>query len=245
MLNNQLRFKLLPTVTFLILLPLLLMLAMWQFGRAGEKKLLLEIAERNTKVKITDLPGLVGLDVASIRYQQIELVGRYDPKHQFLLDNQIKSKKPGFMVLTPFFVDGSKYVLLVNRGWIPLGNHRSEIPDLSVTHAVISLRGRINTFPSVGIKLKDVEIPSPSWPSIVQVIDTNSVGKKLGRPIWPFQVELDSDQPFGYNRDWSLSKEMLPEQHVAYALQWLALAITLTVLYFWYSLKGGDAKTTE
>ncbi len=245
MFNYRFQFNFLPTLAFFILMPVFLMLAKWQFGRAEEKKILLEMAESHAKEKITDLTSLTNVDLASIRYKQIELVGRYHPNQQFLLDNQIKSGKPGFMVLTPFFVEGSQNVLLVNRGWIPLGNNRAEIPELSVTNAVTSLRGRINAFPSVGIKLKGAEIPTNSWPSILQMVDTKRVGEKLGRPIWSFQVELNADEPSGYNRDWQFSKEMQPEQHVAYALQWLALAITLTILYFWYSLKGRNEETTE
>jgi len=245
MFHYRLQFKVLPTLAFFILMPIFLMLAKWQFGRAEEKKILLEMAERHAKEWVTDFTSTTEVDIASIRYKQIERRGRYDSDHQFLLDNQIKSGKPGFMVLTPFFVEGSQTALLVNRGWIPLGNNRSEIPDLSVTNAVVLLRGRINTFPSVGIKLQGAEIPTDSWPSIVQIVDPEMVGKKLGYPIWPFQVELNAGQPEGYHRDWKFAKEMQPEQHIAYALQWLALATTLTALYFWYSLKGGNAKTTK
>jgi surfeit locus 1 family protein len=89
----------------------------------------------------------------------------------------------------------------------------------------------------VGIKLNGAEIPTKGWPSVVQVIDNQVLANKLGYPVFPYQIELENDLPEGYKRDWQAAKIMLPEQHTAYAIQWFALAFTLTMLFFWYSLK--------
>jgi surfeit locus 1 family protein len=104
----------------------------------------------------------------------------------------------------------------------------------------VELHGRINHFPSVGIKLAGAEIPTVGWPSVLQVVDTDVLAKKLAQSLFSFQVELDSAEPNGYVRDWQTTTVMLPEQHVAYAIQWFALAATLTVLFFGYSCKKND-----
>jgi surfeit locus 1 family protein len=42
----------------------------------------------------------------------------------------------------------------------------------------------------------------------------------------------------GYSRDWKKKSVMLPEKHIAYAVQWFGLAITLTVLFIGFNKKN-------
>jgi surfeit locus 1 family protein len=88
--------------------------------------------------------------------------------------------------------------------------------------------------------LAGAEIPTKGWPSIVQVLNNQVLADKLGYKIFPFQIELDKALSEGYNREWQKTTIMLPEQHTAYAIQWFALAFTLTLLYLWYSYKKSD-----
>jgi len=234
----RLRFRLLPTLAFIGLLVLFLGLANWQWGRAEEKRQWLQMAEKNGQEKIMSLSGLSGMDLDTIRYKKIILTGHYDSGHQFLLDNQINAGKAGFFVLTPFLVAGEDHAVLINRGWLPLNTKdRSILPDLSVTDQEVKITGRINKFPSVGIKLKGAETPTDTWPSIIQVFDESRVSRKLARPVMFFQVELDENLPNGFKRDWQISRMMSPEQHLGYAMQWLALALTVTGLFVWHSVK--------
>ncbi len=245
MANHKLGFKVLKITAFIGFILIFLMLAKWQFGRAGEKAMVLELAKKNAQEQITELPTLPEKNGQTWHYKQIQLQGYYDSTRQFLLDNQIRSGKAGFAVLTPFRVEGSDNTVLVNRGWIPLNGSRYRLPNLAVTAQKTTIRGRINKFPSVGIKLKGVEIPTAGWPSLIQIVDEKAVSEKLGRPIASFQIELNADEPNGYLRDWQFTKEMQPEQHTAYAVQWLALAATLAGLFIGYSLKGKNAKSTK
>jgi surfeit locus 1 family protein len=139
--------------------------------------------------------------------------------------------------MTPLIIDRSLKAVLVNRGWVPLNQDRSNLPDINIINEQVVIKGRINYFPSVGIKLAGAEIPTAGWPSVLQVIDVSVLSEKLGYSIAAFQVELDKELPEGFKRDWQVTAIMLPEQHVAYAVQWFALAATLTVLFFWYSIK--------
>jgi len=133
----------------------------------------------------------------------------------------------------------------VNRGWIPLNQDRSILPDLQINKAEAIITGRINNFPSVGIKLAGAEIPTEGWPSVVQVVDSDVLAKKLGYSLFQFQIELAKELPDGYKREWHTSTIMQPEQHTAYAIQWFALALTLTILFIWYSFKNNDAKSKK
>jgi len=114
------------------------------------------------------------------------------------------------------------------------------LPDVNFKDESIVVSGRINHFPSVGLKLAGAEIPTDSWPSVIQVVDVSVLAKKLAYPLLPFQIELDNNQQSGFKREWQATTVMLPEQHIAYAIQWFALAITLTILFIWYSYKKND-----
>jgi len=235
------KFEKAPTLVYLCLLPLLIALGIWQLGRSEEKRVFLEQqGQELASSEIIQLSKASEDNVDRVRYKKVQATGHYDQAHQFLIDNQISAGKAGYFVLTPFVLQGEAKAVLVNRGWVPLNQQRSNLPDLQIGSEQTQVTGRINQFPSVGIKLAGAEIPTEGWPSVVQVVDSSVLAKKLGYSIFPFQIELDKDQPEGFKREWQTTTMMLPEQHTAYAIQWFALALTLTILFIWYSFKKND-----
>ena len=235
------KFEKAPTLVYLCLLPLLIALGIWQLGRSEEKRVFLEQqGQELASSEIIQLSKASEDNVDRLRYKKVQATGHYDQAHQFLIDNQISAGKAGYFVLTPFVLQGEAKAVLVNRGWVPLNQQRSILPDLQISSEQTQVTGRINQFPSVGIKLAGAEIPTEGWPSVVQVVDSSVLAKKLGYSIFPFQIELDKDQPEGFKREWQTTTMMLPEQHTAYAIQWFALALTLTILFIWYSFKKND-----
>lgn len=239
------KFKLIPTLVYLCILPVLVALGMWQLDRSEQKRAFLKEQEQAAASEALHLTAATEADVKALRYRRVEAAGRYDVAHQFLVDNQISDGKVGYFVLTPFILTGENKAVLVNRGWVPSNQNRSVLPELRIEKADAVIAGRINNFPSVGIKLAGAETPSEGWPSIVQVVDSNVLARKLGYPLFQFQIELNKEQPDGFKREWHMATVMQPEQHIAYAVQWFALAVTLTILFIWYSFKNNDAKSKE
>jgi surfeit locus 1 family protein len=238
--SYSIKFAKAPTLAYLCLLPLLIALGIWQLGRAEEKRAFLEKQQQALASEVIELYGTADIDADAARYKKAKIAGRYDQTHQFLIDNQVSEGKAGYLVLTPFILQGGDKAVLVNRGWIPLNKDRKVLPDISIREQQAVVTGRINYFPAVGIKIAGAEIPTENWPSVVQVVDYQVLAKKLNYPLFPFQVELDQEAPEGYKRAWRTSTIMLPEQHTAYAMQWFALALTLTILFFWYSCRKHD-----
>lgn len=239
------KFKIIPTLVYLCLLPVLLALGLWQLDRSEQKQALLNLQEQAVATEILHLPAVIENDAETLRYRQVDVTGRYDVAHQFLIDNQISGGKAGYFVLTPLILTGDVRAVLVNRGWIPLNTDRSILPDLQINQAQTTITGRINDFPSVGIKLAGAEIPTASWPSVVQVVDGDVLAKKLGYSLFQFQLELAKELPDGFKREWHTTTIMPPEQHTAYAIQWFALALTLTILFIWYGFKNNNAKSED
>ncbi|MDD1615539.1 MAG: hypothetical protein CG439_626 [Methylococcaceae bacterium NSP1-2] len=230
-------FEKLPTLVFLGLLSLLLSLGAWQLNRAQQKRDFLQQQAQSQTVETARLSTAIGNNAETLRYRKLEVVGHYDVNHQFLIDNQISEGKVGYFVLTPFILQGENKAVLVNRGWIALNSDRSHLPDVSMVAEPTTISGRANSFPSVGIKITGAEIPTDNWPSVVQVVNSEILAKKLGYPLFSFQLELNKELPNGFKREWHTTTIMQPEQHTAYAVQWFALALTLTVLFIVYSFK--------
>jgi surfeit locus 1 family protein len=229
-----------PTLIFVILLVALIALGCWQLSRADEKQALLAHQQQALTHEIMPLLATAEDNAEALRYKKVQVSGDYDETRQFLIDNQISGGKAGYFVLTPLILEGENKAVLVNRGWLPLNQNRAILPHLPIVQKHVTITGRLNGFPSVGVKLTDAEIPTNQWPSVVQVVNSEILAKKLGYPLFHFQLELDAQHPDGFKRDWQTTTLMLPEQHTAYALQWFALAFTLTILFIRYTFKKNN-----
>jgi len=227
----QFRPGLVPTVMSLLLLPMFVSLGLWQLHRAEQKHALIAHYEQRT----ADLPlRLDGSqrDTAAMLNRRVAATGRYDSAHQVLLDNQVYRGRPGYFALTPLRLSGSDMTVLVNRGWVPMGPSRVDLPDLRVTEDVISLAGVVHT-PSVPpLTLGASGDATPGWPKVVQRVHLEALGQRLNAPLLPYTLRLAPDQDHGYVRVWDTQYSRTPpEKHQAYAVQWFGLALVLLVLY--------------
>ncbi|MGR9051654.1 MAG: SURF1 family protein, partial [Gammaproteobacteria bacterium] len=120
-----------PLLVYLLLMALLISLGRWQLSRSEEKAELLAQQAQRQSAPVTALDLNEFADMADRRYRRVEIEGRFDVDHQFLIDNQMRHGKPGFFVMTPLVPDRSTLAVLVNRGWIPLSAERTLLPDVS------------------------------------------------------------------------------------------------------------------
>ncbi len=237
-LNRVFRISWLGLALYVLLMVLLCSLGLWQLDRAEQKRLLLAQQQQALDSDRINLNQQAIHDATAVRYHKADVKGRYDATHQFLLDNQVVDGKSGYFVLTPFFIDGTESAVLINRGWIPLGRDRNSLPNVGLESQKGQITGRINHFPGVGLKLKGAEIPTDGWPAFVQVIDPQVLSAKLGYPVAAYQIELDAEMDGGYKRAWKTDVPIPPEKHLAYAVQWFGLALTLTALFIWMSTRN-------
>ncbi len=224
-------------IVYLVVLTILCSLGRWQLNRAEQKTLYLQQLEVAGRAEAIDLNQIQHRKLQFLEYKTVSISGQYDEAHQILIDNQVKNGNPGYFIMTPFHLDGTNKSVLVNRGWLPMDRNRSNLPDVTIDKLSVIVKGRVNHFPSVGLKLEGADIPTSSWPAVVQVVNIGILSKRLGYSLLDFQVELDAAMADGYDRDWQSISIIPPEKHVAYAVQWFGLALTLTVLFIWFSLK--------
>jgi surfeit locus 1 family protein len=224
-------------LSFVLLLGFLLSLSVWQFNRAQVKQNRLNLQQIRSKSEVLKLNENNSFSLDENLYQPVQVVGHFDQHRQFLLDNRVNAGKAGYFVFTPFLLSNSNKAVLVNRGWVPLTGNRSQLPDVMVNNELRTINGRINKFPSIGLMLSGAEIPAQGWPSVLQVIQPEVISQTLQYNVLDFQIELDEHADDGYIRNWQTKPAMTPEKHMAYAVQWLLLALTLTVLYIKFGLQ--------
>ena len=234
--NTEFRLSGFAIILYLLLMILLIWLGFWQLGRAEQKRVFLQQQVAATEQSMVKMSA--NLDIEKVRYRSTELTGHYDSKQQYLFDNQILNGQVGYFVLTPFKIEDSDQWILINRGWVLLNKDRRILPNVAVSEQVHTITGRINRFPIMGIRLKGTEIPAKGWPSVLQLVDNQRIAKKSGYNFLPFQIELDEKVSEGYVRDWKIKSKMPPEKHIAYAVQWFGLALTLSILFIGFTRKS-------
>jgi surfeit locus 1 family protein len=216
------------TLLTIVLIALLISLGRWQLRRADEKRALFDSFAAGT-----DATQPVALETLPLRrYQHIEASGRYDQGRQVLIDNMVNAERAGYFVITPFELTGGGWVL-VNRGWVPLGSSRAERPLIPVAGDTRFIRGRADNMPSPGIQMGTKAALGPPYPVVAAFPSRGEIAQLLGETSWTGATDLvllDPGERDGYVRNWS-APGFPPIRHIAYAVQWFALALTLAVIY--------------
>jgi surfeit locus 1 family protein len=212
-----------------LLCALFIRLGFWQWSRGEARQVQWDEFSRGAdKVLALDSRALVEVP----RFQHISLVGRYDARHQFLLDNRTHEGRAGYEVLTPLErPDG--HVVLVDRGWVPFTGSRKTLPDVALQRqdVTVTVTGRADDLPSGGLAVgRAAPAPEGGWPKVTSYPTMNELNTALGRALEPRIVLLDPREPNGYVRDWR-PPGMQPVRHWSYAIQWWAFAVV--TLIFW------------
>jgi surfeit locus 1 family protein len=223
-----------------LLLAAFVSLGYWQIGRYRDKQAMVESFATGSETSVE----LAAQRVAELpRYQHVRVRGTYDPTRQLLLDNMPSAAgRPGYRVLTPLRRPGSDVLLMVDRGWVPLGATREDLPDVSVPSNEREVSGKLDELPAPGLRLGDAAAPdATNWPRVLNFPTRRELETVLGTPVEPRLLLLDAGAADGFEREWRPAMSFGPERHLGYAIQWFALALTLTVIFVALSLRRDEA----
>jgi surfeit locus 1 family protein len=227
------------TLLTIVLIVMLVSLGRWQLHRAAEKRVLYDAfaagsdALHPVDVQTPKLP----------RYSQVEATGHYDDTRQVLIDNMVNGERAGYFVITPFALQGGGW-LLVNRGWVPLGQSRAARPAIPVNSDARRIRGRADNMPSPGIRMGTPAPLAPPYPIVASFPTREEIARLLKEPQWTSAADLmllDASEPDGYVRNWA-PPGFPPLRHVGYAVQWFGLALALAVIYVVTNFRRGPAE---
>jgi surfeit locus 1 family protein len=184
----------------------------WQSGRADEKRVL----------------------AATVRL--ITLRGEFQPRHTILLDNKTSHGRLGYQVVQPLRLADGRHVL-VNRGWIPSGASRAQIPEVRTPAQEVVIEGlRLDHLP----RAYEPEGPVTEG-RVWQNATPARVAAWSGLSLEPYVIEQHSALDDGLVRDWP-RPDFGIERNESYALQWYSLAALSVVLFFALNFRRGNPK---
>ena len=200
----------------------------WQLDRAEQKREIFDAFGTGSGAPVRN--QLVTNEAADeAKYQRFFIHGRYDGEHQILIDNMMFDGRNGYQILTPLLTGDE--AILINRGWVPANPDRSILPDIAVDDGPRQITGRLSRLPRPGLRLDPVKIIAESaWPRRLLFPQAPELITQFGYVVYDYQLLLDPDMPDGFVRDWS-PKLMSPEKHLAYAIQWFFLALTVAAIF--------------
>jgi len=220
-------FKFIGLTLFLV--ALFSALGVWQYQRAQQKRQLIAAFESRHGKQSVVFNDLFKKDQDS-RFYSIQLKGQFDNQHQLFLDNKTHESRVGYEVYTPFQVQGSNKVILVDRGWVSASPDRRQLPGIKPLESIVSIKGVINAPPSYFSLGGITEGQEKHFPLRVQYINLQELRPLLGLDLAPYVLWLDPADPHGFVRQWKVAL-VGPEKHILYTVQWFAFAISLLVIF--------------
>ncbi len=244
----------------LLLFPTFVYLSFWQFGRYQLKTnwhTAINHHQNQSPLHWKDINALLihEENLQSLRYQTLELRGKFLNNSQLFLDNQVYQGKAGYHVLTPFSIKDTGCLILVDRGWVS-GQRREELPIIPSIHEEVSLKGWIS-FPIQTLKLSSNTDNSPlsvleadrfykstytnessetqplyplHAPLRIQMVEFNALSELFQQKVLPMILKLPEDNPYSFATE-AIIFTIQPERHLGYAIQWLSMAIGVFIYF--------------
>lgn len=229
-----------PTIVFLLILPILLRLGFWQLDRAEEKRALIASFELQNKLGPIYITDKMRAD-NHLNYRAAKMTGKYNLEKQIFIDNKINQGKIGVYAMTPFKLKNSEYSILVNRGWVPMVIDRSSLPEIETPKQTLTLNGKLKINSKKPFTVGKQFQSNRGWPALMQWVNIAEIEKKSGLKLLPYIFLLDEKEKSGFVRNWK-PVVMQPEKSTSYAVQWFSLALALTIIYFVVNLKNSKSE---
>lgn len=215
--------RLLLAAGFVVVALVCARLGFWQLSRLRERRASNAAALAKRSAPPIRLGGGTLPDTGLVN-RRVMAAGRYDHAHEVVLRGKAYDGSPGVEVVTPLLIEGGRWAVLVNRGFLPA-------PDaVTVNTDSLSETGRVRVS---GIA---IAVPSGGGAPLTRNgrttwgrLDLDAVGKHAGYPIAAVYIRQspDSALPRFPRR---LEAPLLDDgPHLSYAIQWFAFAIIAMV----------------
>lgn len=211
-------------------------LGLWQLGRAAEKTALQDARDQQSAMAALDGRSLgVALNGQAQRvaliHRRMVLTGRWLAKHTVYLENRQMNAKPGFFVLTPFEIEGTGAVILVQRGWAQRSfTDRSALPAIDTPQGLVEVQGHLAPWPS---RLYD--FGGAEQGPIRQNLDLSAFRQETSLAVLEVSLLQSGAASEGLLREWPVVASGV-EKHHGYAFQWFGLSGLIALLYVWFQI---------
>ncbi|MEI6414347.1 MAG: SURF1 family protein [Pseudomonadota bacterium] len=224
----EFRFHWGPSLSLILVLPLLTGLGMWQLDRAEQKRDLSRLQWERSTLPPQPLAGLVS-DAVALRFRKLTARGVFEADQQIYIENRRENGRNGFHVITPLRLEGSEVRVLVNRGWIPPAAN-GEPSAAPVTEDILTVTGDAYTPSAPFLILHDrneaAHRGEKRWPYLT----LERFAARVTYPIEPVVILEDPADPQGFVRHWS-HESFNEDMHIGYAIMWFSFALMALAIY--------------
>lgn len=211
----------------LFLFCLCILLGIWQLHRYAYKKTLLITYQK----RLVDAPKNFKqvVNTGDLQFQSVKVQGHYLNAFTILVQNRFYHDELGFEVLTPLQMAHDNTLLLIDRGWIKKPDNKL-LPEIQTVNEAVNLTGHIKLLDEYQFILGKNILQPNDKPLVAQRVNVNEFSQAMHQSFYPFIVRLNSNETSGYVRDWTIVT-VTPARHMAYAVQWFALAFVLLIAW--------------
>lgn len=211
-------------------------LGVWQLHRKAEKEVLFSQVQSQVAARTPQPLALAFDGPRSNGFDWAQGHCVLDGRHLVLLDNQMNEGQPGVRAFAPCAVDAQGRSVMIDFGWYALGANRM-MPQPALP-AELDVQGLLMPPPSGGLVADQVQ--KGNGLTVVTRIDPQSLKQALGdTPVAARVLRLDPALKVGGQRDFHVfPTTMPPGKHLAYAVQWFAMAFAIFVITLLLSLRA-------
>ena len=219
-----------PTLAAFAAIALFVTAGNWQHRRMLEKEAMHDRIVAAAALPPVALPA-TPRDWREWRYRQVVARGVYDAEHQILIDNRVHAGRVGFAVVTPLRLDDGR-VVLVDRGFVPGGPSRSELPSAPPPAGRVAVSGRVD-LPQRSPYARD-GVGAPAGP-VWQHLDPARFAEATGMRVLPVVLDAVGAADPGLVGDHAIPAAD-SERNLSYMVQWYAFAAMAAGLWAWFTL---------
>ncbi|GAB4497942.1 MAG: SURF1 family protein [Anaerolineales bacterium] len=227
-------------LTVLVIVAALVMarLGIWQLDRLAQRRAFnAQVLSQITQPPLPLTPAELNQDLNTLVFRTVILRGELDNAHTMVIGNQVYENQMGVNLLTPFKIEGSAAVILVNRGWIAFEDwQRGDLSAYAVEGTVEVTAMLRATQTAAGLRecLDPLEGGSVVFPFQVWCVAVEGIAERLPYTLLPvYALQLPPEgtaqnaPPYAVRPQIEISEG----NHLSYAVQWFSFA---TILLFGY-----------
>ena len=225
---SAMRALLWPTIAALAIGAVLVGLGVWQLERLEWKNDLSARIKARAKAPATELALAIDEWEGShdVEYVHARATGRFLHDHERYLYAPDPERGSGFEVLSPLELGDGK-VLWVNRGFVPDRLKAPETRGVAQVKGVVVVSGLLRSSQVKPRFAPDNDVGRNVWLwRDIPALSRSAFGDK-GTQVLPFVMEADAGQSPGGWPKGGVTRIVLRNGHLQYALTWFGLALGL------------------
>lgn len=214
----------------------LIRLGIWQLDRLEWRRSFNARVTSQMQAETFDLNASQPLEsLYDMEYRSVIVTGTYDFNHEVLLRNQVWENLLGYHVLTPLIIDGTDWVVLVDRGWIPFEDGTPASRSKYQEPGKVTVQGMIRRGqekPDFGGVADPTLAPGETRLDAWNVVNVVRIQQQSGLNMLPVYILQGPESGWTKMPYRSLPEIEISEgPHMGYALQWFTFAAILGLGY--------------